>query len=33
MKSEFISSLKFELDLLFSDQEITPRDIVVNNKK
>jgi len=33
MKSEVISSLNFELDLLFPEQEITPRDIGVNNKK
>jgi len=33
MKSEVISSVNFELDLLFLEQEITPRDIGVNNKK
>jgi len=33
MKSEVISSLNFEPDLLFPEQEITPRDIGVNNKK
>jgi hypothetical protein len=33
MKSEVISSVNFELDLLFPEQEITPRDIGVNNKK
>ena len=33
IKSEVISSLNFELDLLFPEQEITPRDIGVNNKK
>jgi len=26
MESEVISSLNFELDLLFPEQEITPRD-------
>jgi len=33
MKSEVISSLNFELDLLFPEQEIRPRDIGVNYKK
>jgi len=33
MKSEVISSFNFELDLLFQEQEITPRDIGVNYKK
>ena len=28
-----ISSLNFELDLLFPEQEITPKDIGVNNNK
>jgi len=32
MKSEVISSLNFELDLSLPEQEITPRDIGVNNK-
>ena len=31
--SAVISSLNFELDLLFPEQEIIPRDIGVNNKK
>jgi len=33
MKSEVISSFNFELDLLFPEQEITPIDIGVINKK
>jgi len=33
MKSEVISFLSFEIDLLFPEQEITPRDIGVSNKK
>ena len=28
-----ISFLNFELDLLFPEQETTPRDIAANNKK
>jgi len=33
MKSEVISALNFEQDLLFPAQEITPKDIGINNKK
>jgi len=33
MKSEVISSFSFELDLLFPEQEIIPRDNGVNSNK